>query len=129
MRQHSSCSVAVSYGTEHVSEAYSTVSTHLCLHFILKTHAKSKLIVILWPICGLSMQIINHNRSKLVLSKLILTGSCCKHFMYTCMHHSCTLSCVHMECMSTYFVIRLLFNVKNSDKILQKYECQILLFP
>ena len=29
--------------TEHVSDAYSTVSTHLCLHFILKNHAKSKL--------------------------------------------------------------------------------------
>ena len=29
--------------TEHVSDAYSTVSTNLCLHFILKNHAKSKL--------------------------------------------------------------------------------------
>ena len=29
--------------TEHVSDAYSTVSTHLCLHFILKNHEKSKL--------------------------------------------------------------------------------------
>ena len=31
------------HGTEHVSDAYSTVSTHLFLHFILKNHAKSKL--------------------------------------------------------------------------------------
>ena len=30
-------------GTEHVSDAYGTVSTHLCLHFILKNHAKSNL--------------------------------------------------------------------------------------
>ena len=41
--QQNSCSAAVWYGTEHVSDAYSTVSTHLCLHFILKSHAKSKL--------------------------------------------------------------------------------------
>ena len=41
-RLQSSCS-AVWHGTEHVSDAYSTVSTHLCLHFILKNHAKSKL--------------------------------------------------------------------------------------
>ena len=34
---------SVWHGTEHVSDAYSTVSTHLCLHFILKNHAKSKL--------------------------------------------------------------------------------------
>ena len=43
-RQQSSCSAAVLNGTEHhVSDAYSTVSTHLCLHFILKNHDKSKL--------------------------------------------------------------------------------------
>ena len=42
-RQQSSCSVAVRHGTEHVSDAYSTVSTHLCLKFVLKNHAKSKL--------------------------------------------------------------------------------------
>ena len=41
--QQSSCSAAVWHGTEHVSDAYSTVSTHLCLHFISKNHAKSKL--------------------------------------------------------------------------------------
>ena len=41
--QQSSCSVAVWHGTEHVSDSYSTVSMHLCLHFILKNHAKSKL--------------------------------------------------------------------------------------
>ena len=34
---------AVRHGTEHVSDAYSRVSTHLCLHFILKNHAKSKI--------------------------------------------------------------------------------------
>ena len=42
-RQQSSSSAAVWRGTEHVSDAYSTVSTHLCLHFILKNHAESKL--------------------------------------------------------------------------------------
>ena len=42
-RQQSSCSAAVWHGTEHVSDAYSTVSTHLCLLFILKNHAESKL--------------------------------------------------------------------------------------
>ena len=42
-RQQSSCSAAVWHGAEHVSDAYSTVSTHLCLHFILKNDAKSKL--------------------------------------------------------------------------------------
>ena len=41
--QQSSCSAAVWRGTEHVSDAYSTVSTHLYLHFIVKNHAKSKL--------------------------------------------------------------------------------------
>ena len=41
--QQSSCSVAVWQGTEHVSDEYNTVSTNLCLHFILKNHAKSKL--------------------------------------------------------------------------------------
>ena len=47
---------------------------------------------------------------------------------WICMHRSCTLSCVHVECMSTYFAIKLLFNVQNSDNILLKYECQIFLF-
>ena len=30
------------------------------------------LIVILWPICGLLTQIINHNRSKFVVSNLVI---------------------------------------------------------
>ena len=99
--------------------------------FILENHAKSKLynniVANLWVI----KQIINHNRSKFVLSKLVLTGVCCEHFMYTCMHCSCTLSCVHVECMSTSFVIRLLFNVFRLlfNNILLKYECKIFLFP
>ena len=38
-RQQSSCSAAVWHGTEHVSDAYSTVSAHLCLNFILNNHA------------------------------------------------------------------------------------------
>ena len=42
-RQQSSCSVDVWHGTQHVSDVYSTDSTHLCLHFISKNHAKSKL--------------------------------------------------------------------------------------
>ena len=101
---------------------------YVCILF-WKFMLNRSLIVILLPICGLLKQIINHNRSKFVLSKLVLTGVCCKHFMYTCMHRSCTLSCVHVECMSNYFAIRLLFNVQNSDNILLKYECQIFLFP
>ena len=126
--QQSSRSAAIWHGTEHVSDAYSTVSAHLCLDFILKNHAKLKLdsiVATLWVL----KKIINHNRSKFVLSKLVLTGVCCKHFMYTCMHRSCTLSSAHVECMSTYFMVRLLFNVQNSDNILLKYECQIFLFP
>ena len=82
-----------------------------------KIMVNRSLIVILRPICGLLKQIINHYRSKFVLSKLVLIPVCCKHFMYTCMHRSCTLSCVHVECISTYFVIRLLFKVQNSDNI------------
>ena len=70
------------------------------------------LIAILWSFCGLLKQIKNHNRSKFVLSKLVLTGVCYKHFMYTLMHRSCTLSCVHVECMSTYFVMRLYLTSK-----------------
>ena len=100
----------------------------VCILF-WKIMLNRSLIVILWPICGLLKQNINHNRPKFVLSKLVLTGVCCKHFMYTCMHPSCTLSSVHVECMSTYFVVKLLFNVQNSDNILLKYECQIFLFP
>ena len=42
-RQQSSCRAAVWHVTEHVLDAHSTVSTYLCLHFILKNHAKSKL--------------------------------------------------------------------------------------
>ena len=87
------------------------------------------LIVILWHIWWLLTQIINHNRSKFVLSKLVLTSVCCKHFMYRCMHRSCTLSCVHVECMCTYFVIRLLFIVQNSDRIFLKYQCQSFFVP
>ena len=42
-RQQSSCSAAVWHGTEHEADTYSTVSMHLCLHFLLKNHAKLKL--------------------------------------------------------------------------------------
>ena len=101
---------------------------YVCILF-WKILLNRSLIVILWPICRLLMQIINHNRSKFLLNKLVLTGVCCKHFMYTCMHSSCTLSSVHVECMSAYFVVGLLFNVQNSDNVLLKYECQIFLFP
>ena len=81
--QQSSCSAAILHGTEHVSDTYSTASTHLCLHFILKNHAKSKpdsnIVANLWVIDAnyKSQQIV------FVLSKLVLTGVCCKHFMYT----------------------------------------------
>ena len=92
------------------------VSVHLCLHFILKNHAKSKLDSNIVAICGLLKQIINHNRSKFGLSKLVLTGVCCKHFMYTCMHRSCTLSSVHVECVSLWSDFYLY--VQNSDNIL-----------
>ena len=110
----------LAFSTEHVSDECSTVSTHLFLHFILKNHPKWRLD---------SNIAANLSVNEFVLSKLILTGVCSKHFMYTCMHRSCTLSCVHVECMSTYFVIRFLFNVQNSDNILLKYERQIFLFP
>ena len=72
-----------------------TVSTHLCLHFILKTMRNRSLIVILLPICGLLKQILTHNRSKFVLSKLVLTGVCCKHFMYI---HVCTVRVHFLVC-------------------------------
>ena len=101
---------------------------YVCILF-WKIMLNRSLIVILWLICRLLEQIINHNRSKFVLSKLVLTGVCCKHFMYTWMHRSCTLSCVHVECMSNNFVIRLLFNVQNSENILLRYQCQIFLLP
>ena len=78
---------------------------YVCISF-WKIMLNQSLIIILWTICGLLKQIINHNRLKFVLSKLVITGVCCKHFMYTCMHRSCRLSCVHVECMSTCFVIR-----------------------
>ena len=101
---------------------------YVCILF-WKIMLNGSLIVILWPICGLLKKIINHNRSKFVLSKFVLTDVCSKHFMYTWMHRSWTLSCVHVECVSTYFVVRLLFNVQNFDYILLKYECKIFLFP
>ena len=101
--QQSSCRAAVRHGTEHVLDAYGTVSTHLCLHFILKNHAKSNLDSNIVANLRLLKQILNHNRSKFVLSKLVLSGVCCKHFMYTCMHCSCTLSCVHVECLRPKF--------------------------
>ena len=111
---------------------YSWDDIHACVSHNMSTNITIVIlwhnitIVILW--LGLLKQIINHNRSKFVLSKLVLTGVCSKHFMYKWMHRSCTLSCVHMECMSTNFVIRLLFNIQNSDNILLKYQCQIFLF-
>ena len=101
--QQSPCRAAVRHGTEHVSDAYSTVSTHLSLHFILKNHAKSKLdsnfVINLWVM----EQILTHNRSKFVLSKLVLTGVCCTHFMYI---HVCTvrvrfLVCTWSVCLPT----------------------------
>ena len=63
---------------------------YVCILF-WKIMLNRSLIVILWQICGLLKQILNHNRLKFVLSKLVLTGAWCKHFMYTCMHRSCTL--------------------------------------
>ena len=112
-RQIELSSAAVWHGTEHVSDAYSTVSTHLWNHFILKNHTKSKLDC---NIVGYT-QIINHNRSNIALCKLVLTSLCCKHFMYICIHLLCTLFCVHLECV---FLLRgpLLFIVQNSDRIL-----------
>ena len=55
---------------------------HLWQYLILKNRTKSKLDCILWVIG----EIIKHNRSNFASSKLVLTGVCCKHFMYTCMH-------------------------------------------
>ena len=68
---------------------------YVCILF-WKIMLNRSLIVILWPIYGLLKQIINHNRSKFVRSKLVLTGVCCKYFMYTCMYRPCKLSCVHV---------------------------------
>ena len=79
-------------------------------------------------ISGLYTQIMNHNISNIALCKLVLTGFCCKHFTSTCMHLSCTLFCMHVECFYL-FCDPLLFIVQNSDRILLKYECQIFLFP
>ena len=73
-----------------------TVSTHLCLHFILKIMLNRSLKVILWPFCWLLKEIINHNRSKFVLSKLVLPGVCCKNFMYTI--HVCTVRVHFLVC-------------------------------
>ena len=101
--------------------------TYVCILF-WKIMLNRSLVVILRPIYGLLKQFINNNRSKFVISKLVLTGVCCKQFMYTCMYRSCTPSCVHVECMCTYFVNRLLFNVQNTDNILLKYECKFFLF-
>ena len=55
---------------------------YVCILF-WKIMLNRSLIVILWPICRLLKQIINHNRSKFALSKLVLTGVCCKDFMYS----------------------------------------------
>ena len=74
--------------------------------FILfsKTMRNRSLIVILLAICGLLKQILTHNRSKFVLSKLVLTGVCCKNFMYI---HVCTLRvhflvCTWSVCLPTF---------------------------
>ena len=114
-RQQSQCSAAIWHGTKHVSDASSTASTHLCLHVILKNHAKSQLdsniFSNLWVIEA------NYKSHQIEICKPVLIGVCCKHFIYTCMHRSCTLSWMHVECTSTYFVISLLFNVQNSVNI------------
>ena len=54
---------------------------YVCILF-WKTMRIRSLIVILLPICGLLKQILTHNRSKFVLSNLVLTGVCCKHCIY-----------------------------------------------
>ena len=73
---------------------------YVCILF-WKIMLNRSLIVILWKICGLLKQIINHKKTKFVLSKLVLTGVCCKHFMYTCMHRSCRLLCTWSVCLPT----------------------------
>ena len=60
-----------------------------------KTMRNRSLIVILLPICGLLKQILTHNRSKFILSKHVLTGICCKHFMYI---HVCTVRVHFLVC-------------------------------
>ena len=57
--------------------------------FFWKIMLNRSLIIILWPICGLLKQIINHNRSKFVLSLLVLTGfavniSCIHVYTFLC---------------------------------------------
>ena len=102
-RQQSSCMppfglVQNTYRTRTVQ--YQRI--YVCILFS-KIMLNRILMVIFWPICELLKQIINQNRSKFVLSKLVLSGICCKHFMYTCMHRLCTLYCVHVECQRPKF--------------------------
>ena len=86
---------AVWHGTEHVSDASAVQYQRIYVWILFwKIMLNRILIAILWPISGLLKQIINHNRSKFALSKLVLSGVCCKHFMYTCMHCSCTCTCL-----------------------------------
>ena len=108
-RQQSSYSAAVWHGTEHVSDAYSTVSTHLCLHLFWKIMLNRSLIVTLSPIYGLLKQIINHNRSKFVLSKLVLTGVCCEHVCTIRVHFLvCTWSvCLPLLWSDFYFTSKI----------------------
>ena len=69
---------------------------YTCILF-WKVMLNRSFIVILCPIYGLLKEIINHNRSKFVLSKLVLTGVCCKHFMYAI--HVYTVRVHFLVCM------------------------------
>ena len=71
----------------------------------------------LWPISGLLKQIINHNRSKFVLSKLVLSGVTGNISVY-----------VYAPLRVHFIVCTWSVNVQNFDNILLKYECQIFLF-
>ena len=75
---------------------------YVCILF-WKTMRNWSMIVILLPICVLLKQILTHNRSKFVLSKLVLTGVCCKHFMYinVCTVHVHFLVCTWIVCLPT----------------------------
>ena len=79
-------------GTEHLSEAYSSASRiYVCILF-LKTMLNRSVIVILWPICVLLKQIINHNRSKFVVNSFYRA-------------FAVNISCIHACTVREHFLV------------------------
>ena len=65
---------------------------YVCILF-WKIMLNRRLIVILWRICGLLKQIMDHNISKFVLSKLVLTGV------------DVNISCIHECTVRVHFIV------------------------